>query len=285
MPPATVATGDTYALGAAPTGAWSGHPGAFARWTGAAWWYTAAQAGHMAIKTTTGEMHLRTASGTWQAVYMSPDALTSLAASAAAVTTKASEVAINTGTVLTKAAEVSSNAATVASATSTVTTLADEVATNAASVAATAADISDNTTTASSAASTATTKASEAASSAVSAQNSATLSAGLSYLVSIYHSGGVKLGTYYSARCAVAAGLHGFAAAEIVAGTAGSTVTFYIAIGGIAVTPAMTVTAGALLMQAGLNIAVQQGDRVDFVVVGVTGSVTEFVAQLTKTGG
>ena len=64
-PPATPVSGDTYALGAAPVGVWSGRGGGYARWTGTAWWHTPAQPGQCALRVSTGEMYYRSAAGAW----------------------------------------------------------------------------------------------------------------------------------------------------------------------------------------------------------------------------
>mgnify|MGYP001806228872 CR=1 FL=1 len=238
-----------------------------------------------------------------QAVYASA---TEVAADALAATTKASEVATNTATVNTRAAEVATNTATVnakaaqvAADALVVAAKASEVATNTATVNTRAAEVGTNTTTvnakavqvaadaasAATSATTATNKATAASGYADTAAASAAISAGLNYVVSIYHSAGIKLGTYYAARSAATAGIHAYAAAEVVAGGAGSSVSFYIAVGGNAATGLLTAVYGAPLLLANLNVAVQQGQRVDIVVVGVAGSVTEFAAQLSKTGG
>lgn len=65
-PPGTPATGDYYAIGASPTGAWAGNAGSVAKWTGSAWYIRAATIGDMAIDTATPDLFVRTAS-TWEA--------------------------------------------------------------------------------------------------------------------------------------------------------------------------------------------------------------------------
>lgn len=53
-PPGSPVSGDMYALGTAPTGAWAGKAGNLAQWTGAAWQFTAPGAGWLAYRAGTG---------------------------------------------------------------------------------------------------------------------------------------------------------------------------------------------------------------------------------------
>lgn len=53
-PPVSPVTGDMYALGAAPTGAWAGRAGNLAQWTGAAWQFTPPGTGWLAYRAGAG---------------------------------------------------------------------------------------------------------------------------------------------------------------------------------------------------------------------------------------
>ena len=65
-PPATPQEGEVHALGPAPTGAWAGHPGSLAAFTGGGWLFLAPKPGWLAVEEATGAVHVRGPGG-WQA--------------------------------------------------------------------------------------------------------------------------------------------------------------------------------------------------------------------------
>ena len=63
-PPAAPAEGQAWALGNAPTGAWSGRAGAIAAWRGGGWLYVTPAEGWLAWVTDAAELRVRTG-GAW----------------------------------------------------------------------------------------------------------------------------------------------------------------------------------------------------------------------------
>ena len=57
-PPVTPSEGQSWLVGAAPTGDWAGHAGLIANWAGGGWMYLTPQTGWRAVDAVTGEMRV-----------------------------------------------------------------------------------------------------------------------------------------------------------------------------------------------------------------------------------
>lgn len=95
------------------------------------------------------------------------------------------------------------------------------------------------------------------------------------YSAVIYRPAGVALGTYYLERSASADSVQARLFAEVVAGSAGATVTCHLTVNDVAVTGALTATLGTPVLQTGLTIDIDPGDRINLVITSVSGA-TEF---------
>lgn len=95
------------------------------------------------------------------------------------------------------------------------------------------------------------------------------------YSAVIYRPAGVALGSYYLERSASADSVQARLFAEVVAGSAGATVTCHLTVNDVAVTGALTATLGTPVLQTGLTIDIDPGDRINLVITSVSGA-TEF---------
>ncbi|RWP06709.1 hypothetical protein [Mesorhizobium sp.] len=100
------------------------------------------------------------------------------------------------------------------------------------------------------------------------------------YGVSIYKSDGITVGGYYAERSANAATTLGKLFAEIIAGDVGAEIEFYVSVDGAVTYGPETVVFGTPLSLTGLSTDVPEGDQVSFVVLYMSGNVTDFFAKI-----
>ncbi|WP_454914974.1 DUF2793 domain-containing protein [Xanthobacter sediminis] len=97
-PPGAPITGDTYLVGTAPTGAWAGHAGQLATWTGTDWSFRVAGQGWRVYSRATGAEYVRSASAWVLSGVDSRQPLDATLTGLAAVSTAADQMIYATGT-------------------------------------------------------------------------------------------------------------------------------------------------------------------------------------------